>query len=226
MAFGSYDIRNVPNSMKRAVEICFEESDKQKEYRKIFKEILAKYKVESPDELDEDKRREFYDEVDAAWESKKEDMSDSDASKDGGPASKDKDKDESDDKEVKEAMLLKRVTIAPWTLEDISKYPGDLPKVFALFMSKQMGDQSIYDKWYNYYGEAPKLTEAVKLDKKQAKEIRDIVNGKSKDRFGPDQWSQMQAAIKKLLKNKKMKEAELGEVVDQAFLVECDKFNQ
>lgn len=58
------------------------------------------------------------------------------------------------------------------------------------------------------------LTES--LDNKKAKEIRDIVMGRSKHRFGPDQWKQMIAAINNVV-GKRLNDAEASKVVDTAF---------
>ena len=48
-----------------------EKSEKQEEYQKFFKEMLAKYKVESPDDLDEDQKKKFFSEVKKEWNKKK-----------------------------------------------------------------------------------------------------------------------------------------------------------
>ena len=48
-----------------------EEDDKsalQKEYAKYFMKILKKYDVETPAELDEDKKKKFFDEIKSGWE--------------------------------------------------------------------------------------------------------------------------------------------------------------
>lgn len=42
------------------------------EYQQVFKDMLKKYGVESPRDLPEDKRKAFFDDVDAAWKSGKE----------------------------------------------------------------------------------------------------------------------------------------------------------
>lgn len=39
----------------------------QKEYQAFFKKMLRKFGVESPGELDDEKKKQFYDEVDAGW---------------------------------------------------------------------------------------------------------------------------------------------------------------
>ena len=48
-----------------------EDDDKsalQKEYAKYFMKILKKYDVETPAELDEDKKKKFFDEIKSGWE--------------------------------------------------------------------------------------------------------------------------------------------------------------
>jgi|SaaInl8_135m_RNA_FD_contig_21_672499_length_258_multi_4_in_0_out_0_1 hypothetical protein len=41
-------------------------------YKKFFEEMLAKFGVESPDELDIEKKKEFFDAIDAGWKADKE----------------------------------------------------------------------------------------------------------------------------------------------------------
>jgi hypothetical protein len=47
-------------------------SDKQEEYQQYFKNKLDKFDVESPAELDEDEKSEFFDEVDEGWDAEDE----------------------------------------------------------------------------------------------------------------------------------------------------------
>ena len=47
-------------------------SDKQKKYQAFFQKALKKFGVKSPDELEGDKRKEFFDYVDANWEGENE----------------------------------------------------------------------------------------------------------------------------------------------------------
>ena len=44
-----------------------------KEYEEYFQKKLEKYGVKSPDELEGDKKKKFFDEVDRDWKAKKED---------------------------------------------------------------------------------------------------------------------------------------------------------
>ena len=53
-------------------EIEKEESEKQKKYQAFFKKALAKFGVKSPDELEGDKKKEFFDYVDKNYEADKE----------------------------------------------------------------------------------------------------------------------------------------------------------
>lgn len=48
------------------------EKEKGKSYKDFFKEKLKKYSVESPDELSIEDKKKFFDEIDAEWESEKE----------------------------------------------------------------------------------------------------------------------------------------------------------
>lgn len=54
--------------MKTFKEFITEET----EYQKFFKSALKKYGVESPEDLDDDKKKEFFDYVDANWEAEEE----------------------------------------------------------------------------------------------------------------------------------------------------------
>ena len=49
-----------------------EESEKQKKYQAFFKKALKKFGVKSPDELEGDKKKEFFDYVDKNYEADKE----------------------------------------------------------------------------------------------------------------------------------------------------------
>tara|TARA_B100000929_G_scaffold290599_1_gene284835 strand:+ start:17928 stop:18113 length:186 start_codon:yes stop_codon:yes gene_type:complete len=49
-----------------------EKKEESTEYQKFFKKALKKFGVEEPDELEGEKEKEFYDYVDANWESEKE----------------------------------------------------------------------------------------------------------------------------------------------------------
>ncbi len=44
------------------------QSPKQKKYQAFFKKALKKFGVKSPQELERDKRKKFFDYVDANWE--------------------------------------------------------------------------------------------------------------------------------------------------------------
>lgn len=55
-------------SEKRAV---LEKSDLQKEYQEFFSALLSKYGVDSPAELDDDKKSEFFDEIKKHYEAGK-----------------------------------------------------------------------------------------------------------------------------------------------------------
>lgn len=52
------------------------EGDKE-EYQKVFRAALKKFGVEEPDELEGDKKKEFFDYVDSQWKSDKEEMNES-----------------------------------------------------------------------------------------------------------------------------------------------------
>ena len=42
------------------------------DYQKYFKKMLDKFGAKTPEDLDDAKKREFYDEIDKGWESEKE----------------------------------------------------------------------------------------------------------------------------------------------------------
>ncbi len=53
-------------------DVSKEESDKQKKYQAFFQKALKKFGVKSPSELDKDKKKEFFDYVDANYEGENE----------------------------------------------------------------------------------------------------------------------------------------------------------
>jgi hypothetical protein len=70
-------------------------SDLQKSYQDYFQAKLAKYGVESPADLDEEKKKEFFNEISADW----------DAGKGVKPAAKEKVEKEKEEAGVKEAEI-------------------------------------------------------------------------------------------------------------------------
>lgn len=50
--------------------IADELSDRQKKYRKYFRDVMKKWDIKSPQELNEANRKKFFDEVDAGWNAK------------------------------------------------------------------------------------------------------------------------------------------------------------
>ena len=58
--------------MKSFKEMLKEEKDDKEAYQKYFNKILKKYGVSSPDELPQDKKDDFFDEVDKGWKADKE----------------------------------------------------------------------------------------------------------------------------------------------------------
>jgi hypothetical protein len=51
--------------------IALEESKKSKEYQEFFQKKLDKYGVKSPEDLDDEKKKKFFDEVDKDWKGEK-----------------------------------------------------------------------------------------------------------------------------------------------------------
>jgi len=49
-----------------------EQDNKGEEYKKLFKKILSKYGVDEPDQLSDEDKKKFFDEVDKSWKAKKE----------------------------------------------------------------------------------------------------------------------------------------------------------
>jgi hypothetical protein len=47
-------------------------SDAQRGYREYFNDMLKKYKVKSPNQLSDDERKKFFDEIDKGWKGKNE----------------------------------------------------------------------------------------------------------------------------------------------------------
>jgi len=75
-------VKNIEKAMKLAMSIydesvsfneeVDEESEKQKKYQAFFQKALKKFGVKSPSELEGDKKKEFFDYVDANYEADKE----------------------------------------------------------------------------------------------------------------------------------------------------------
>ena len=57
------------NSVARKV---LAESGKKKEYQEYFQKKLDKWNVDSPDKIPDDKKDEFFEEVDKGWDGEKE----------------------------------------------------------------------------------------------------------------------------------------------------------
>ena len=75
------DINHVPNQdadslyisiVRQLGEIRRLNEDAKEEYKAFFDKMLNQYGVNSPAELDAEKKKEFFDKVDAAWQAKKE----------------------------------------------------------------------------------------------------------------------------------------------------------
>ena len=49
-----------------------EDTEKQKKYQAFFQTMLKKFGVKSPDELEGDKKKKFFDAVDAGWDADEE----------------------------------------------------------------------------------------------------------------------------------------------------------
>jgi hypothetical protein len=62
------DMGNILGRYYEISETVKEETGDKEEYQKFFNAALKKFGVSSPDELDDDKKKEFYNYVDANWE--------------------------------------------------------------------------------------------------------------------------------------------------------------
>ena len=58
----------VEENMKTAVQLLVTEED----YREFFKSMLKKFNINSPSDLDDEKKKAFFDAVDKGWKAKKE----------------------------------------------------------------------------------------------------------------------------------------------------------
>ena len=59
--------------MKEFREWLNEEMDKNSnEYKEFFQKMLKKYNVKEPDELDDEEKKKFFDEIDRKWKAKDE----------------------------------------------------------------------------------------------------------------------------------------------------------
>ena len=61
------DMGNILGRYYEIGENVTEETGDKEEYQKFFNAALKKYGVSSPDDLDDEKKKEFYDYVDAGW---------------------------------------------------------------------------------------------------------------------------------------------------------------
>jgi hypothetical protein len=61
------DMGNILGRYYEIGETVKEETGDKEEYQKFFNAALKKYGVSSPDDLDDEKKKEFYDYVDAGW---------------------------------------------------------------------------------------------------------------------------------------------------------------
>ena len=59
-----YDTQKINEAYEKILE--------KKSYKDFFQSMLKKYGVKEPDQLPKNKRKKFYDEVDAGWKGKKE----------------------------------------------------------------------------------------------------------------------------------------------------------
>ena len=59
---------SIEESMKNSVQLLI----KEEEYREFFKGMLKKYNVNSPSDLDDEKKKEFFNAIDKGWKGKKE----------------------------------------------------------------------------------------------------------------------------------------------------------
>jgi len=60
------------NEKKIAERLANEVIAKKTEYQEFFEKMLKKHGVNSPDELEGDAKKKFFDEVDKGWKGKKE----------------------------------------------------------------------------------------------------------------------------------------------------------
>jgi len=56
----------------KSLRTLFEQLEKESDYYIYFKNKLKEYGVNSPNELNDEDKRKFFDDVDAGWKSKKE----------------------------------------------------------------------------------------------------------------------------------------------------------
>jgi len=63
-----YKENTIEENMKQSVQLLVTEED----YRTFFKSMLKKYNINSPSDLDDAKKKEFFNVVDRSWKAKKE----------------------------------------------------------------------------------------------------------------------------------------------------------
>jgi hypothetical protein len=62
------DMGNILGRYYKIGESVKEETGNKEEYQKFFNAALKKYGVSSPDDLDDEKKKDFYNYIDANWE--------------------------------------------------------------------------------------------------------------------------------------------------------------
>lgn len=63
--------KELEEACKKEKELEEEKGDKE-EYQKFFNKTLKKYNVDEPDQLSDEDKKKFYDEIDAGWKADNE----------------------------------------------------------------------------------------------------------------------------------------------------------
>jgi len=118
-----------PELLESVAEDKLKESEKQKAYQKFFSAALKKFGVESPKDLDDTKKKEFFDYVDKNYKAKAEEI-------DARPA-------KSDEEDLEEALskkdMEKRLILIKKAVEKINRQNLRNAKADAMKMMKDSG---------------------------------------------------------------------------------------
>ena len=191
---------DVIDANDKEVIVTEEQSEKQKEYQEFFKKALEKFKVKSPSELDDDKKKEFFNYVDKNWKGEKEDGSGDGkgkGKKDG--SGKDDDNDDIDEsikkKSFKDYFNSKVVAEASFNIDDKFRHKKS-NKLFVI--SSKEGDKvNVYPVDGKPNDKNAMLLNIKDISKYFVKESVDEGKDKKSKNDGPEYKKFFQETLKK-----------------------------
>lgn len=158
-------------------------------YQKFFQQMLKKYGVESPEELSDEDRKKFYDEIDAKWKANKETDVDEAC---GKPHGKKKKMSEAGEGDSAEYQAFFKKALKKFGVTEPDQLKGDKKKEFFDYIDKNWKsddeEKGIKESIYSILSQSVELHEAEKKkeDEKKAKDAKakakdDKGNGKEEE---------------------------------------------